>query len=74
MKASIYAPLRPVASAKSVGVNSFFGSAYTCPELRTHVARPGATSAAEQPSRNGDMLLYRDGRVTDLQGQPLPAR
>lgn len=34
--------------------------------------RPGANDFASRPSRRGDQLHYRDGRVTDLAGNPLP--
>ena len=39
-------------------------SAYTRPELRTHT-RPGSMAAFDLPSRMGDRLHYRDGRVVD---------
>jgi hypothetical protein len=34
--------------------------------------RPGANAAFTLPSRYGDELHYRDGRVTDMDGNPLP--
>jgi hypothetical protein len=34
-------------------------------------ARPGAMYAFTLPSRVGDTLRYRDGRITDLAGNPL---
>ena len=33
--------------------------------------RPGAQDALAHPSRIGDRLHYRDGRVTDLKGTPI---
>ena len=33
--------------------------------------RPGAEACLVLPSRIGDRLHHRDGRVTDLQGRPL---
>jgi hypothetical protein len=39
-------------------------------ELR-HSARPGAMDAFSFPSRFGNLLHYRDGRVTDLAGNPV---
>lgn len=35
--------------------------------------RSGAFDYAARPSRRGNRLVYRDGRVTDLQGNPLEA-
>lgn len=34
--------------------------------------RPGANDAFALPSRMGDSLRYRDGRITDMDGTPLP--
>lgn len=39
---------------------------YDGAELRPIVGRPGATDALALPSRIGNRLHYRDGRVTDL--------
>lgn len=50
----------PGCEPNSDGVN---GSApYTCPELRATV-RPGANDAQAHPSRIGNRLSYRDGRL-----------
>lgn len=46
---------------------------YTGTELRTHI-RPGAEDALALPSRMSDRLHYRDGRVTDLQGNPIASK
>lgn len=35
--------------------------------------RLGSLQFLEAPSRHGDTLRYRDGRVTDMAGLPLPA-
>lgn len=42
--------------------NSTSSEIYTAPELRAPV-RPGAMDAMALPSRMGDRLYYRDGRV-----------
>lgn len=42
--------------------NSTSSDIYTAPELRAPV-RPGAMDAMALPSRMGDRLYYRDGRV-----------
>lgn len=44
---------------------------YDGAELRAHV-RPGAMDAMALPSRVHDRLHYRDGRVTDMRGNPIP--
>lgn len=36
---------------------------YSCPELRSFPTRPGAMDAFSLPSRMGNRLHYRDGRV-----------
>ena len=38
---------------------------YTAPELRTWL-RPGADDHERYPSRMGDRLIYRDGRVEEV--------
>lgn len=43
---------------------------YTGADLRANT-RPGAMGAQRLPSRMGDRLHWRDGRVTDMQGHPL---
>lgn len=48
-------------------------AAYQCPELDGFAGRPGAMRAFALPSRIGTRLFHPDGRVTDLQGQPLEA-
>ena len=35
------------------------------------IYRTGAQDALAHPSRIGDRLHYRDGRVTDLRGNPI---
>lgn len=47
------------------------GAPYSATEY-TPCLRPGANDALALPSRFGDRLHYRDGRVTDLDGNPLP--
>lgn len=44
---------------------------YTGAELRDPAIRPGADDARGLPSRVGDRLHYRGGRVTDLAGNPI---
>lgn len=43
-------------------------------DARPPVQRHGAAQAQQHPSRRGDRLYYADGRVTDLQGHPLPTQ
>lgn len=43
---------------------------YTGAELHART-RPGAMDAHRLPSRMGERLHWRDGRVTDMQGNPL---
>lgn len=40
--------------------------------LATAPLRAGADAHRQHPSRMGDRLIYPDGRVTDLNGLPLP--
>lgn len=40
-------------------------------DLAPSALRPGATDALACPSRIGSRLYYRDGRTTNLQGDPL---
>lgn len=42
-----------------------------CPPDARLPMRPGAGDALRLPSRRGDRLHYRDGRVTDLAGNPI---
>lgn len=42
-----------------------------CPELRDTFYRAGSSAQSEIPSRMGQELRYRNGRVTDLQGNLL---
>lgn len=44
---------------------------YDGAELRPYIGRPDAMHAQALPSRFNNRLHYRDGRVTDLAGQPL---
>lgn len=44
---------------------------YACPELRSTNHRTGSSQANALPSRMNNRLHHLDGRVTDLQGQPL---
>lgn len=46
---------------------------YSAPELESYAGRPGAMRAFDLPSRINNRLYFRDGRVTDLQGQPIGA-
>lgn len=49
--------------------NSAMPSGYTCPELIAPAIRPGADDALEIPSRYGDRLHYRNGRVVFISKQ-----
>ncbi|QHI99338.1 hypothetical protein GT347_15955 [Xylophilus rhododendri] len=42
-----------------------------CPELSGRHHRSGSDAQHEIPSRIGNTLRYRDGRITDLQGNPI---
>ncbi len=50
--------------------NSTSTGTYAGAELSSY-ARPGAADALALPSRMNDRLHYRDGRVTDMQGNPI---
>lgn len=39
-------------------------------DLSPPVPRPGSQDALQWPNRIGNRLHYRDGRVTDMEGQP----
>lgn len=54
----------PVATSTAQG--QYLGA-----ELRA-LTRPGADDALALPSRMGNRLHYRDGQVTDMQGNPNP--
>lgn len=56
--------------ARATGIDRTGSSAYTCPELSI-CHRPGALASQQLPSRMGNRLHHRDGRVTDLAGNPL---
>lgn len=53
----------PISNSTSTGT-------YAGAELHTY-ARPGAADALALPSRMNNRLHYRDGRVTDMQGNPI---
>jgi len=40
---------------------------YHCPELSLPAVRLGADNHAEHPSRRGNTLYYRDGRVSPVE-------
>lgn len=40
---------------------------YSCPELTLPCTRPGGDDAASLPSRVGNTLHYRDGRVERIE-------
>lgn len=60
---------RPIPRIPSMGRASS-GRQYLANDLAPS-NRPGAMRAFELPSRMGDVLRYRDGRVTDLDGNPV---
>lgn len=41
------------------------------PAKASDASRPGRDDALLCPSRRGNRLYYRDGRVTDMEGRPL---
>lgn len=51
--------------------NSSAKGHYNGAEVCMPALRKGADDALQVPSRVGDRLHFRDGRVTDLQGQPI---
>jgi len=51
--------------------NSSAKGHYKGEEVCMPALREGADDALAVPSRVNDRLHYRDGRVTDLQGQPV---
>lgn len=57
--------------ARPIHTNPMQGH-YDGQELATAPTRACATTTHEFPSRSGDRLHYRDGRVTDLTGNPIP--
>lgn len=44
---------------------------YTGAELQPYIGRPEAAQTLALPSRVGQRLTYRDGRVTALDGTPI---
>lgn len=61
---------RVTAKAKSlpVPIEIFGGSSYQGRELQPYQGRPGAMDAFALPSRMGNRLHYRDGRVERMEG------
>lgn len=51
--------------------NSSAKGRYNGDEVCMPALRSGADDALQVPSRVGDHLHFRDGRVTDLQGNPI---
>lgn len=45
---------------------------YTGAELRPFEGRPGANQALALPSRFGNLLHYRDGRIAPVEGMSTP--
>ena len=58
------------ATAIRIG-NATTKSTYNGAEVCMPALRTGADDALQVPSRINDRLYFRDGRVTDLHGQPL---
>ncbi|MFZ4286602.1 hypothetical protein [Variovorax sp. HJSM1_2] len=56
--------------AKAVGIAHSTGP-YHCPELTKPCARAGGDAAQQLPSRAGNRLVYRDGRVERLKDDAL---
>ncbi len=46
----------------------------TAKHSAAQVTRPGADSGLAHPTRNGDRLHYRDGRMTTLCGKPITSK
>lgn len=51
--------------------NIFSRPTYAGPELRPTSVRPACDAGLDMPSRVGSTLRYRDGRITDLAGNPI---
>jgi len=71
--------IHPHALASQAGTTAAMCSqrtrAASAADLAPPPPRMGSEHALNLPSRTGDMLRYRNGRVTDLQGNTLePAR
>jgi hypothetical protein len=60
---------RPVDSSRAAPRGPGPAGNFDAPEYRS--LRPDAYDYLKHPSRRGDRLYYRDGRVTDLQGNPI---
>jgi hypothetical protein len=52
--------------AKPINTEVMNAPIYDGAEMRPYQGRPGATDALKLPSRMGDRLHYRDGRVTPV--------
>lgn len=70
--------VKPMRRAKKPGVatdrrigNATSQGTYNGAEVCMPALRTGADDALQVPSRINDRLYFRDGRVTDLHGQPL---
>ena len=50
------------------------GNYETAKHSATQAMRPGADNALAHPSRHGDHLHHRDGRITLLCGKPVASR
>ena len=59
-----------VATERRIG-NATTQATYNGAEVCMPALRAGADDALQVPSRVGDRLHFRDGRVTDLHGQPI---
>jgi hypothetical protein len=62
---SIAGPVR-ICNASTAGSYSYNSS--------IQAPRPGADNCLVKPSRVGDRLVHRDGRVTDLNGNPITSK
>ncbi len=47
------------------------GMGFTARHIDPPPLRPGSEDALKHPSRTGERLHHRDGRMTDLNGNPL---
>lgn len=62
---------RPTTATSRAICNANVRETYTGAEVCMPAMRSGADDALQVPSRINDRLYFRDGRVTDLQGQPV---
>lgn len=56
---------------KTLRTDAARGMSFTARYIDPPPTRPGSEDALKCPSRTGERLHHRDGRMTDLSGNPL---